>query len=117
MIPSIRQVNGTGTVVREAIDRIGGDRTEIGDAVDHRGGTGRNGVMVIAIVDVAMPIPPYIMGVAGVMVGVVAHIGARGRLNGPAPRFLWTPPRFPWTLPRLTSIPPRLMDSMPPRRV
>ncbi len=68
--------------MRKAIDRIG-RRGQIGDAADHSGGGCRD--RVVAIVDVAAPVPPYGVVVAGLMMSVVAHRGVGAVLNARRP--------------------------------
>src|SRR5271170_4205947 len=70
MIP----VDGAGTVVREAIERIGGERAEIGDAASHS--CGGDCYRVIAIGDVAMPVSPSVA--PRVTVGIVAYVRMLG---------------------------------------
>jgi len=80
-------VDVAGTVVREAVDWIGGKRAQIGGADDHPGSGDRHGVVVVG--DVAMPVPPCVM--PSVPVGIVSHLRmlSGGRPGGRGLRPAW----------------------------
>ena len=72
----IRPVDSAGTVIRKAIERISGERAQIGDAAGHPGRGGRDRVVTVG--GIVKPVPPRV--VACVIASMVA---LRGMLSDP----------------------------------